>query len=170
LSRPTELPEQPVPVKKTTEKYRAAGIHYVLWPLFFVCILLLPISSFAAEYTSVQSKMYEDRTFLKETSIFSPFEPIYIVVDFKQLLPGSYNLMTDWKTPWGTLEHQSMHTFEIHVPAPTYKVYSWLQLWKNGPFKRAVTGEEFKKEFYGLWEVILYLNGDEVTSQQFEIR
>ncbi len=114
--------------------------------------------------------MYLEKTFVTETYVFSPFEPIYIVVDFRQLAPGNYNLMTDWKTPWGALEHQSMHTFEIRKTAPSYKVFSWLQLWKNGPFKRAVTGEEFKKEFYGLWEVIVYLNGNEVTKHQFEVR
>jgi len=124
----------------------------------------------AAPFATVQSKMYQEKPFVRETYNFSPFDTIYVTVQFKRLQPGSYTLLTDWKTPWGNLEHQSIHTFEIQEPTPSYKVFSWLRLWKNGPFKRAVTGDEFKKEFYGMWEVIIYLNGDNVSKHQFEIR
>jgi len=118
----------------------------------------------------VESGMYRDKTLSVTSSVYSPFDPMYVLVDFKDLAPGTYTLLTDWKTPWGSLEHQSVHTFGITDTAPSYRVLSWLRLWKNGPFKRALSGEEYNKEFYGMWEVILYLNGDEVTRHQFEVR
>lgn len=145
---------------------------YGFFLFVFIFRLLLPVEStvFASEFTSVQSKMYQEKTFVKETYTFSPFDTVYVTVDLRHLKQGTYNLITDWKTPWGSLEHQSIHSFEILDQSPSYKVFSWLRLWKNGPFKRAVTGEEYKKEFYGMWEVTIYLNGDQVTQNQFEVQ
>lgn len=138
----------------------------------FIFLLLSPAGTTvsASEFTSVQSKMYQEKTFVKETYIFSPFDTVYVTVDFQHLKPGMYSLVTDWKTPWGSLEHQSIHSFEILTQIPSYTLFSWLRLWKNGPFKRTVTGEEYKNEFYGMWEVSMYLNGDRVTQNQFEIQ
>lgn len=145
---------------------------YDFFLFVFIFQLLLPAGStvFASELTSVQSKMYQEKPFVKETYVFSPFDTVYVTVDFRYLKQGTYNLITDWKTPWGTLEHQSIHSFEILNQNPSYKVFSWLRLWKNGPFKRVVTGEEYKKEFYGMWEVTMYLNGDQVAKNQFEVQ
>jgi hypothetical protein len=123
----------------------------------------------ASVYTFVQSKMYQEKPFVREIYNFSPFDTVYVTVDFQYLKPGTYNLTTDWKTPWGSLEHQSIHSFEILNEIPSCKLFSWLRLWKNGPFKRAVTGEEYKKEFYGMWEVTMYLNGNRVAQNRFEV-
>lgn len=157
-----------------SRKKRQHNIICRIGLLLFVFIfpLLLPVGSVvsASECTSVQSKMYQEKPFVKETYNFSPFDTVYVTVDFQHLKPGTYNLTTDWKTPWGSLEHQSIHSFEILNLIPSYKLFSWLRLWKNGPFKRAVTGEEYKKEFYGMWEVTMYLNGDQVTQNRFEVR
>lgn len=145
---------------------------YGFFLFIFIFQLLLPVEStvFASEFTSVQSKMYQKKPFVKETYIFSPFDTVYVTVDLRHLKPGTYDLITDWKTPWGSLEHQSIHSFKILTQIPSYKLFSWLRLWENGPFKRAVTGEEYKKEFYGMWEVTMYLNGDQVTQNQFEVQ
>ncbi len=124
----------------------------------------------AADFSSIQSKMYRDESFTEETYLFTPFDKIYITVDFRNLNPGSYHLTTDWKTPWGSLEHQSIHSFTIKKLTPSYRVFSWLHLWKNGQFKRMTSGEEFKKEFHGAWQVILYLNGKQVAKHRFNVQ
>ena len=122
-----------------------------------------------SEFVTVQSSMYRTKEFSKETYAFTPYDKFYILADFRYLHAGKYTLLTDWITPWDTLEHQNSHTFEIVRPTPSYKIFSWLSLWKNGPFKRMVSGEEFKKEFYGSWQVILYLNGKQVGNHKFEV-
>lgn len=146
---------------------RSCGLFLLI---AFLLILLCEPDASATDFTSVQSGMYNDKTFIHETYHFTPFDREYVTVDFSHLHPGSYCLVTDWKTPWGSLEHQSSHTFVIQKPTPSYRVFSWLHLWKNGPFKRMVSGEGFKKEFYGDWEVIMYLNGAEVVRHKFDVQ
>ena len=157
--------------------FRIQGQHaLVCCVALFLYIFIFPFLSpagqavSAAEFSSVESRMYQEKPFVQETYNFSPFDTVYVTVAFHHLKPGTYSLVTDWKTPWGSLEHQSIHSFEIPAQTPSYKLFSWLRLWKNGPFKRTVTGEEYKKEFYGTWEVTMYLNGDLVTQNQFEVQ
>jgi hypothetical protein len=147
--------------------------------LLLVCLViavcsLLPITTHSSgskknEFDSVQSRMYQSKEFSSETYSFTPYDKFYILIDFRYLQAGKYTLLTDWITPWDTLEHQNSHTFEIVQPIPSYKVFSWLSLWKNGPFKRMISGEDFKKEFYGSWQVVLYLNGKQVGRHKFEV-
>ena len=148
-----------------------APAAFSLFLLFFL-LYSLPFCTPAqtADFATITTTMHRDKSFNREINAFNPFDTMYVLADFHDLKPGTYNLLTDWQSPWGSLEHQSIHTFVIEKITPSYKVFSWLRLWKNGPFKRAVTGEEYKKEFYGMWEVVLYLNGNQVAKNIFEVR
>ena len=121
-------------------------------------------------FASIVSGLYKNKSFADAVTVFTPDEKIYLLVEFQQLQPGSFTLTTDWLTPWGELEHQSSHSFEVTKVIPSWKAYFWLNLWKNGPVKRLLTGEDFKKEFYGTWTVRLYLNGQQIHKQTFEMQ
>ena len=136
----------------------------------FITALLLISTSSATGIHSVRSGMFKSRPFAKESYQFTPFDKMYLAIDFTGLDTGSYTMLTDWITPWGSLEHQASHSFTITDPAADYKVFSWLRLWKNGPFRRVMSGEEFKNEFYGSWQVIVYLTGNRVARHQFQIQ
>ncbi|MCI5143491.1 MAG: hypothetical protein D3909_17570 [Candidatus Electrothrix sp. ATG1] len=142
--------------------------------LFWLALLVLFItgSALAASppFTCVQSGLYRDKDFSEPVIVFTPYEKIYLLVEFQQLQAGKFTLTTDWITPWGELEYQSNHSFEIAQKRQSWKAYSWLNLWRNGPVKRLLTGEDFKKEFYGTWTVRLFLNGRQVHKQNFDMQ
>ncbi len=124
----------------------------------------------SSPFASFQSGLYKDTTFAEAVTAFTPYEKIYLLVELQELQTGKYTLITDWLTPWGELEHQSSYSFELKELVPSWKVYSWLNLWKNGPVKRLFTGEDFKKEFYGTWTVRLFLNGKQIHKQNFDMQ
>ena len=127
-------------------------------------------SASSLPFLSVRSGLYKDKTFTDPVTAFTPYQKIFLLIELRQLQPGEYTLTTDWLTPWGELEHQSNHSFAILRITPSWKAYSWLTLWKNGPVKRLLTGEDFKKEFYGTWTVRLYLNGRQIQKQRFDVQ
>ena len=146
--------------------------RYLILLWFALVYLLLAGSALASSspFASVHSGLYKDKTFAEAITVFTPYEKIYLLVEFRQLQPGKFTLTTDWLTPWGELEHQSNYSFEITKFTPSWKVCSWLNLWKNGPVKHLLTGEDFKKEFYGTWTVRLFLNGKQIHSQSFDVQ
>ena len=133
-----------------------------------LCVGVAGATSFP--FASIESGLYKNKSFAEAVTVFTPYEKIYLLVELQQLQPGSFTLTTDWLTPWGKLEHQSRHSFEVTQALPSWKAYSWLNLWKNGPVKRLLTGEDFKKEFYGTWTVRLYLNGQQIHKQTFAMQ
>lgn len=129
-------------------------------------------TAFAASFpfASIESGFYKNKSFAEAATAFTPYNKIYLLVELHKLRPGKYTLTTDWLTPWGKLEHQSNLSFEVTETLPSWKAYSWLNLWKNGPVKRLLTGEDFKEEFYGTWTVRLYLNGQQIRKQTFDMQ
>ncbi|MCI5166759.1 MAG: hypothetical protein D3903_11855 [Candidatus Electrothrix sp. GM3_4] len=142
----------------------------LLWLALVYLFIAGPALASSSHFASVQSGLYKNKTFAKAITVFTPYEKIYLLVAFQTLQPGQYTLTTDWLTPWGELEHQSNYFFKITALTPAWKVYSWLNLWKNGPVKRLLTGEDFKKEFYGSWTVRLFLNGKQIHIQSFDVQ
>jgi hypothetical protein len=142
----------------------------LLWLAFVYLLIAGSALASSSDFSSVHSGLYKDKTFAKAITVFAPYEKIYLLVAFQQLQPGKYTLTTDWLTPWGELEHQSNYSFEITELTLAWKVCSWLNLWRNGPVKRLLTGESFKKKFYGTWTVRLFLNGKQIHNQRFDVQ
>ncbi len=142
----------------------------LLWLALIYLFIAGPALASSSPFTSVQSGLYKDKTFTEAITAFTPYEKIYLLVAFQQLQPGKYTLTTDWLTPWGELEHQSNYFFDIKKITASWKACSWLNLWKNGPVKRLLTGEDFKKKFYGSWTVRLFLNGKQIHMQSFDVQ
>lgn len=138
--------------------------------LLSVVIIALSFSTLlAGEDVVVESSMYNEEGFTREHDKFSPYDTIYFVLDFSSMKPGQYVLTTDWQTPFGNIEHQSVYSFTLNQFTPSYRLFSWLHLWRNGPLRRTLTGDDFKKDFYGLWTVSAYLDGMLVAHRSFEI-
>ncbi|XCN75273.1 MAG: hypothetical protein Q3M24_11255 [Candidatus Electrothrix aestuarii] len=148
-------------------RWKTGGLVWLALAFLF-CTGVAGATSFP--FASIESGLYKNKSFAEAVTAFTPYEKIYLLVELQQLQPGSFTLTTDWLTPWGELEHQSHHSFEVTKVIPSWKAYSWLNLWKNGPVKRLLTGEDFKKEFYGTWTVRLYLNGQQIHKQIFEMQ
>jgi hypothetical protein len=140
--------------------------------LIFSLFIIEPasVSGSSLPFSSLQSGLYKNTSFTEVATAFTPYEKMYLLLELHELQAGKYTLTTDWLTPWGELEHQSNYSFEVKESRPSWKVYSWLTLWKNGPVKRLFTGEDFKKEFYGTWTVRLFLNGKQIHKQQFDVQ
>lgn len=145
--------------------------------VFLFCFLMnsiffvesCPVNAVEFEEPAVRSAMYADKEFVRKQFVFSPDETIFLVLDFPNLEPGEYVMTTDWVRSGGVVEYQDSHAFVLDIFTPAYRLYTWLRLWKEGPLKRVLTGSDFKREFYGMWEVKGYLNGKVVTKQYFEI-
>lgn len=142
----------------------------LLWLTLIYLFIAGPALASSSPFYSVHSGLYTDKTFAEAATLFTPYEKIYLLVTFQQLQPGKFTLTTDWLTPWGELEHQSNYSFELAERTATWKACSWLNLWKNGPVTRLLTGEDFKKEFYGTWTVRLFLNGKQIHMQSFDVQ
>lgn len=126
-------------------------------------------SVIAAESYSVNSAMYADSSFEDELYQFTPYDKIYLVLDFFNLSAGQYNLSVDWITPFGSLERQTTHSFTIDETVPSYRVYFWLKLRRRGPLKRTLTGLDYKEEFYGEWRAKYHFNALSIGSKTFKV-
>lgn len=142
----------------------------LLWLAFIYLLLTSQVVASSSPFSSSKSELYKDTVFAKPVTVFTPYDKIYLLLELQQVQSGKYTLTTDWLTPWGKLEHQSNHSFTLTEIAPSWKAYSWLNLWKNGPVKRLLTGDSFKKEFYGTWTVRMYLNGKQIQQQTFDVQ
>jgi hypothetical protein len=145
--------------------------------VFLFCFLMnsiffvesCPVNAVEFEEPAVRSTMYADKEFVRKQFVFSPYETIFLVLDFSNLEPGEYVLTTDWIRPGSVVEHQNRYSFDLELFTPAYRLFTWLRLWEEGPLKRVLTGSDFKRVFYGMWETKVYLNGKSITKQYFEI-
>jgi len=146
---------------------KAGGLFFLL--ALFSLLVAGSLSASSTPFASVQSGLYKNTAFTEPVTVFTPYEKMYLLVELQQLQAGQYTLTTDWLTPWGELEHQSTYSFHLKKETGSWKLYSWLTLLKNGPVKRLLSGEDFKKEFYGTWSVRCYLNGTLIGKHGFDV-
>ncbi len=139
---------------------------------FFLCASLLSLHPAPAQDNSSGAKgaMYASRDFAEEQYVFTPYDTFYFVLDLSNLGPGEHLITTDWIDPWGRLERQSIHRVTLEDPLMTYRVYSWLQLWKKGFVSRTFTGRDYSDRVFGEWRVKIYLNGNPVVERKFKVR
>ena len=140
---------------------------FLMNSIFFVGAC--PVDSAEFQEPDVRSSMYADKSFNRQQYIFSAYDTIFMVLDFPNLEPGEYVMTTDWVRSGGVVEYQDSHTFVLDIFTPAYRLFTWLRLWEEGPLKRVLTGSDFKRVFYGMWEAKVYLNGKSIAKQYFEI-
>ncbi len=126
-------------------------------------------SGYGAPLLKVSSAMFADEGFHEEKYTFSPYEKIYIVLDFHDISPGKYNMTADWITPWGKMERQTPYVFALERSAASHRVFFWLKLKRRGRLKQILRGSDFKEEFFGEWTVQIYVNGRKVATRKFRV-
>ncbi len=139
---------------------------------FFVLLsmlLFLSSTGLAAEQVKARSAMYPTDAFQNEKYTFSPYERMYLVLDFFTIPMGEYTLSADWLTPQGKLERQTLYTFSLDGLKSSHRIFFWLQLKKRGRLKQIMRGSDFKEQFYGEWKVQVFLNGKKITEKKFKV-
>lgn len=114
-------------------------------------------------------QMYNEQPFTKELSAFFPFERIYVVMTFPCLEAGEYPFSAHWIDPAGKTVNTANHTLSLKQPATQKRIFFWLELMKNGAFTEMFTGEEYRGNVHGSWQVEIYLDHNLLGSQTFQI-
>ena len=91
--------------------------------VFLFCSLLVlsftvkawPVNSDEFQEPDVRSSMYANKAFIRQQYAFSPYDTIYMVLDFPNLEPGEYVMTTDWIRPGGVVEYQDNHAFVLDI-------------------------------------------------------
>ncbi len=117
----------------------------------------------------LQIKMYRDREFLYEQYVFDPSGKVFLVMEFSQLEAGEHNISALWKAPDGKHVNTSRHKISLTRQSTKHRSYFWLKLMKNGIFTEMMTGDEYKGDIHGKWDVEIYLDGARITTQHFMI-
>lgn len=118
---------------------------------------------------NLQISMYGSKPFKKEKEEFLPSDKIYISLGFSHLEAGTYDIVTHWKTPKGTVARQIVRKVALKTNIDNYRVYFWFQLVENGLFTEMFTGERYKKEVYGQWEVLFFMNNEQIGKKKFMV-
>ena len=142
-------------------------IKYSIVFISLFLLLVCPANGTVSELAPVT--LYANKLFTDQQKRFLAWDKIYGVISFNVENPGEHILTTDWHTPFNSLEHHTIYRFTSTQADQSFQLYSWLQLWKNGPLKRTFTGQDFKQEFHGPWTVRFYLDGRLVGKDNFEI-
>ena len=117
----------------------------------------------------VRVSMYNSKPFDKEMDKFLPSDRIYVSGMFSSLKAGKYNVVTHWKTPKGDIARKIVRQLNLQKDVENYRVYFWFQLVEKGLFSNMLTGSKYKDKVYGQWQVLLYLNEEQVMIKNFVI-
>ncbi len=144
-------------------RLRKATVFWII--LFFMFASIIQAST---QVSVVYSAMYGEQPFVREQSSFSLDDTFYCVFDVVGLAAGKHTMRVDWITPTGILEQRSEYDFVVQDKVKKYRLFSWLQVWQNGPVTRLMTGQDYKIKYYGLWSVLIYIDGVRLARQEFD--
>ncbi len=126
-------------------------------------------SKIGREGENLHVSMYSRRPFENEKYEFAPSDKIYISLVFPNLKAGDHNIVTHWKTPWGMIARKIVRETTLENDVERFNVYFWFQLVENGLFTEMFTGDAYKKKVYGKWEVLFYLNNEQIGRKYFVV-
>ncbi len=133
-------------------------------------IRALPMPANQAQTPLLHISMYNQKPFIDEQYAFIPSERIYLVIELQNLQAGKHYLSASWKIKNGRTVSISSHDIVLQEFRPLHRTYFWLELMKNGVFTEMFTGQEYKDDAFGKWEVQVTLDGTTIAKQHFEIR
>lgn len=99
---------------------------------------------------------------------FDCSDRIFLVVIVAGLKQENHELKVRWLGPAGDLRELTRYEFRA---LPVSKIWAWLQL--HGP-TGAIVGQMFDpsfgmEEFIGEWSAEVYIDGEQVSLQQFQV-
>ena len=130
-------------------------------------LLVCPANSKESDLAPVA--LYGNKLFTDQQKRFLVWDKIYSVISLNVNNPGKHILTTHWHSPLNAVEHQTIYRFTSTQAGQVFQLYLWLQLWKNGPFERTFTGQDYKQEFHGPWTIRFYLDGQLAGKSNFDI-
>lgn len=137
---------------------------FVLFQIFF----FVP-SLGAVDIATPKISMFAKASFEEEKRNFSVYDKIYVVLDFPTIPVGTHAISADWVTPWGNLNRQDVHHFSLTEEAKRYRVFFWLKLKRKSALQRTLTGSDFTDEYFGDWQIRLFINGKTLEKQRFTV-
>ena len=146
--------------------------------IFFVVGLTVLLIAAPSSFSNINLKdvtceafMFRNEDSRNPVFEFSPQDKVVIRVRFKNLKQGHYTLHTDWYNPLGKIQEKSSFRFTQQRQA-SFSAQSWIQLKSAGFMKRMFSVSNsggYNVKFFGEWRVVIYLNGEEMTTQQFKV-
>lgn len=139
--------------------------------LVFICVSIALLATLSTAYSSPKHTvhLFNNESFQEEKAIFSPYDKIYAVIDFSNLVAGEYELSAEWILPSGKLLKQDTYTLALSQPRQSSRVHFWLKLRPKGTTKRLFSKRKFSKAIYGQWKIQLYCNKEALPPVTFEI-
>lgn len=134
--------------------------------LLFSCASLAQQSVGYNIFLTNQEK--EDQPLDQPMTQFDCSDRIFVVVTVAGLKQESHELKIRWLDPLGAQRELTRYNFQ---GLPITKIWAWLQL--HGP-TGAIVGQMFDpsfgmEEFIGEWKAEVFIDGEKVSVQQFQV-
>ena len=111
---------------------------------------------------------YNSTAFQEETSQFSPWDRVYLIVSCTGLIPGEHTMHANWVHSRRGMVRSDRHDFYAET-AEKRGIYFWFKLNKKGPMASMLSNQDFHEENFGEWSVEAYLDDVPVLTKAFTI-
>jgi hypothetical protein len=128
-------------------------------------VLICVQSSSGAECTGTT---YNSTAFEQQTTQFSPYEKIYLIVSCTGLASGTHTMHANWMHSKRGLVRSDQHIFDAENGAKR-GIYFWFKLSKKGPLASMFSNQDFHEDYFGEWSVETYLDDELVVTRFFMI-
>lgn len=129
-------------------------------------LLLLVQQSYGAECSGAT---YNTTAFEKETSQYSPYEKVYLIIECTGITPGEHTMHANWIHKKRGMIRSDKHSFTAQADNNTRGIYFWFKLSKKGPMASMFSNQDFHEENFGEWRVETYFNDELVVTKNFTI-
>jgi len=116
--------------------------------------------------------LYKDRKSREPIEDFSQTDTIYFSLKFDKLPKGNYSVLVEWINPLKQTQETNKRAV-AQTETSDVRLRFWLKFHKAGFFRKLIspvdaTGYDVK--FYGMWQAVAYLNGEEITRKFFSVQ
>ena len=111
---------------------------------------------------------YRSPAFDQEVTEFSPFDPVYLILDCTGLTPGEHTMHANWLHNRRGMIRSDSHTFTTEDGSKR-GLYFWFKLSKKGPVASMLSNQDFHEENFGDWTAEIYLDDRKVVECHFSI-
>lgn len=131
-------------------------------------VLLLQVIVQGAIGAECSGATYNSTAFDKETSLFSPYDTVYLIVSCSGLVPGKFTMHVNWVHNTRGVVRSDKHIF-VADSSEKRGIYFWFKLNKKGPMASMFTNQDFHEKNFGEWSVETYLDDELVLTNSFSI-
>lgn len=118
--------------------------------------------------SSCKASLYSDNNFTQQSSKLSVYESVYLHVICGVLPKGSYTINTQWMDENGMLQSERAQNFQVRFPRGHSATFKFKQMPK-GTWNRMFSSDDFDKNQYGRWSVLVFINDEKIDRNYFTI-